>query len=58
MGGGVGRIAFWVAGGGFANVASYASLAVVMAAVKVGLMVWVPSGWIEMRRLKRVSKSF
>ena len=41
IGGGIGGIAFWAAGGGFANVASYASLAVVMAAVKVGLMVWV-----------------
>ena len=44
----------WVARGGFVSVASYAFLAVVMAAVKVGLMVWVPSGWIEMRRSKRV----
>ena len=57
LGGGIGRAAFWVAGGGFASVASYVSLALVMAAVKVGLMVWVPSGCIEMRGWKRVRAS-
>ena len=55
--GGVGWIGWVVVGvarGGFVSVASYATLAVVMAAVKAGLTVWVPSGWIEMRRSKRV----